>query len=405
MECRKLPIRLTAPLLVSIEIFLVACTPALAQQEKILHSFNPNDGDGLNPSGGLILDAAGNLYGTTVWGGTYGRGTVFELIPKAGGGGWTEKVLYSFNPNVKDAVNPTAGLIFDAAGNLYGTAEGGGSYGLGAVFELIPRPRGGWAEKVLHSFIGGTDGAVPAAGLILDHAGSLFGTTAFGTAFELTPTATGHWRETILHEFGTGTDGSEPYGGLVFDAVGNLYGTTFLGGANNGGTVFELKPAAGGGWTETVLYSFNLNAFGSGSYPLAGLILDAAGNLYGTTNYNSTVFELTPTAGGSWTETVLHTFSSTGTDGYGPMAAVIFDTTGNLYGTTTSGGLYIYGTVFELTPASDGIWTETLPHNFGNGTDGTDPRAGLIFDPAGNLYGTTSYGGAYNGGTVFEIKP
>ncbi|HWY21469.1 MAG TPA: choice-of-anchor tandem repeat GloVer-containing protein [Candidatus Acidoferrum sp.] len=384
---------------------LATCRPALAQQETILHSFNPKGGDGINPSACLILDAAGDLYGTTVSGGTYGRGTAFELIPKAGGG-WTEKVLHSFIPNGKDAVNPSAGLIFDSAGNLYGTAEGGGTYGHGAVFELIPRPRGGWAEKVLYSFFdSGIDGAVPAAGLILDSAGNLFGTTAFDTAFELTPTASGQWKETILHEFGIGTDGAEPYGGLVFDAAGNLYGTTFLGGAHNAGTVFELTPAPGGGWTETVLYSFSLNAFSGGAYPMAGLVRDAAGNLYGTTNNNSTVFELTLTAGGNWTETVLHSFSSNGIDGYAPMAGVIFDTAGNLYGTTTSGGLYLYGTVFELTPAAGGIWTETLLHDFGNGTDGSDPRAGLIFDAAGNLYGTTYNGGAYNGGTVFQIKP
>jgi uncharacterized repeat protein (TIGR03803 family) len=404
MECRKLPVGLTAALAIFTVILLATCTPALAQQETILHSFNPKGGDGINPWGGLILDAAGNLYGTTVWGGTYGRGTVFELIPKAGGG-WTEKVLHSFIPNGKDAANPTAGLVFDAAGNLYGTAEGGGTYGLGAVFELIPRPRGGWSERVLHSFTGFADGGVPAAGLTLDSAGNLFGTTAFETAFELTPTASGQWKETILHEFGIGTDGAEPYGGLVFDAAGNLYGTTFLGGAHNAGTVFELTPAVGGGWTETVLYSFSLNAFSGGAYPMAGLVRDAVGNLYGTTNNNSTVFELTPTAGGIWTETVLHSFSSNGIDGFAPMAGVIFDAAGNLYGTTTSGGLYIYGTVFELTPAAGGIWTETLLHDFGNGTDGSDPRAGLIFDAAGNLYGTTFYGGAYNGGTVFQIKP
>jgi uncharacterized repeat protein (TIGR03803 family) len=400
MESKKLSFGFTVLLAVFTVALFAACMPALAQQEKTLHSFNPNGGDGLRPSAGLILDAAGNLYGTTVWGGTYGRGTVFELIHNAGGG-WTEKILHSFISNGKDAANPTAALVFDAAGNLYGTAEGGGSYGFGAVFELIPRPRGDWAERVLHSFFdSGIDGAVPNAGLILDRAGNLFGTTVDDTAFELTPTASGQWKETILHAFGFGKDGSEPYGGLVFDAAGNLYGTTFLGGAHNGGTVFELTPAAGGAWTETVLYSFTFNAL-----PMAGLILDAAGNLYGTTNNLDTVFELTPTAGGSWTETVLHSFSDNGTDGLGPIAGVIFDKAGNLYGTTTSGGLYLNGTVFELTPEAGGVWTETLLHAFGKGTDGSDLWGGLIFDAAGNLYGTTLYGGAYNGGTVFEIKP
>jgi uncharacterized repeat protein (TIGR03803 family) len=235
------------------------------------------------------------------------------------------------------------------------------------------------------------------------------GVTSYGTVFELTPSAGGVWTETVLHTFAySGTDGYTPLAGLVFDASGNLYGTTVNGGAYKYGTVFELTPTAGGGWTETVLHSFN-NKGTDGYWPYASLILDASGNLYGTTlnggtSNVGTVFELTPTAGGGWTETVLHNFR--GKDGYNPNSSLIFDAAGNLYGTTVKGGHYGYGTVFELTPTAGGIWAETLLHSFNNnGTDGYWPYAGLIFDAVGNLYGTSYLGGAHGFGTVFEITP
>jgi uncharacterized repeat protein (TIGR03803 family) len=388
-----------------------------AAQERVLHNFAANGTDGYYPEAGLIVDAAGNLYGTTVAGGAYNSGTVFELTPAAGGG-WTEKVLYSFSGNGTDGRAPYAGLIFDAAGNLYGTTQYGGTYGLGTVFELTPAGGGSWTEKVLYSFSGnGTDGATPEAGLIFDAAGNLYGTTyqggtyGYGTVFELTPAGGGGWTEQVLHSFNNnGADGSLPAAGLIFDAAGNLYGTTSYGGTYfYYGTVFELTPAAGGGWTEQVLHSFNNNGT-DGITPLsAGLIFDAAGNLYGTTfaggTYGyGTVFELTPAGGGSWTEKVLHNFGN-GTDGAGPLAGLIFDAAGNLYGTTGGGSSYGDGTVFELTPTAGGGWTEKVLHSFGNGTDGIFPRADLIMDAAGNLYGTTYQGGTYGYGTVFEFTP
>ncbi|MGA2903955.1 MAG: choice-of-anchor tandem repeat GloVer-containing protein [Candidatus Korobacteraceae bacterium] len=430
-----------------------AQTPATSAvwTEKVLHSFDLSGG-GVNPEAGLIFDAAGNLYGTTTVSGTYGQGTAFELTPAAGGG-WTEKVLYNFGSNGADGSGPYAGLIFDGAGNLYGTTYEGGTYGWGTAFELTPSVGGGWTEQVLYSFCSQTnctDGSYPFAGLIFDAAGNLYGTTArggtssgcsgsgCGTVFELTPTAGGGWTEQVLYSFCSQTnctDGSYPFAGLIFDAAGNLYGTTFAGGIHPSctlsgyagcGTVFELSPREGGGWTETVLYSFGSGT--DGGYPVAGLIFDAAGNLYGTTAdgaYSSscgqicgTVFELTPTADGGWTEQVLYSFCSQTncTDGYGPYAGLIFDAAGNLYGTTIYGGIYGYGTVFELTPTAGGGWTETALHSFGNDPaarveDGAGPFAGLIFDAAGNLYGTT-YGGG-NGttcgpsgcGTVFEMTP
>jgi uncharacterized repeat protein (TIGR03803 family) len=200
----------------------------------------------------------------------------------------------------------------------------------------------------------------------------------------------------------------------MLDAAGNLYGTTAGGGSARGlngyGTVFELTPTAGGGWTETVSHIFE-STNTDGAHPLGGLISDAAGNLYGTTYGNAwdsgygqgTVFELTRTNGG-WREKQLHTFN--GTDGAGPRASLILDAAGNLYGTTSGGGTYGAGTVFELTPIAGGGWAERVLHNFNNdGTDGAYPYGGLIFDAAGNLYGTTLYGGTYGNGTVFEIAP
>jgi uncharacterized repeat protein (TIGR03803 family) len=418
MRGKRLSIGLRAALAIFTAILFVTSIWAAAE-EKVLHNFNNDGTDGYYPEVGLIVDAAGNLYGTTTAGGAYNSGTVFELTPAAGGG-WTETVLHNFG-NGTDGATPYAGLIFDAAGNLYGTTQYGGTYGVGTVFELTPAGGGSWTEKVLYSFnLNGTDGAVPEAGLIVDAAGNLYGTTYFGgtylygTVFELTPAGGGGWTEQVLHSFNNnGADGSLPAAGLIFDAAGNLYGTTVNGGTGSNcvlgcGTVFELTPAAGGGWTEQVLHSFNNNG-ADGSTPFAGLIFDAAGNLYGTTfaggTYGyGTVFELTPAAGGGWTETVLHNFGN-GTDGTAPYAGLIFDAAGNLYGTTSYGGTYNYGTVFELTPAAGGGWTETVLHNFGNGTDGITPYAGLIFDAAGNLYGTTFVGGTYGYGTVFEVTP
>ena len=325
-----------------------------------------------------------------------------------------DKVLHSFANNPTDGSNPFSGLIFDGAGNLYGTTSSGGSTGVGGtVFELSPGAGGTWTEQVLHSFGSGTDGKRPLAGVIFDAAGNLYGTTnlggtsASGTVFELTPAGGGTWTEKVLWSFGTGTDGNGPQAGLIFDAAGNLYGTTFQGGTYTYGTVFELSPGAGGTWTEKVLHSFDQNGT-DGAFPAAALIFDAAGNLYGTTSGGGTsnagtVFELTPAGGGSWTEKVLHNFGS-GTDGSYPQAGLVFDAAGNLYGTTYEGGTYGLGTAFELTPAGGGTWTEQVLHNFGNSTDGANPQAGLIFDDAGNLYSTTYSGGSYGGGTVFRLN-
>ncbi|MGA2904820.1 MAG: choice-of-anchor tandem repeat GloVer-containing protein, partial [Candidatus Korobacteraceae bacterium] len=402
MRGKRLSIGLRSLAIFAVILLATSTWAATNWNEKVLYSFS--GGDGARPIG-LIFDAAGNLYGATEYGGTYGYGTVFKLSPAAGGG-WTEKVLHSFNRNGTDGAEPLAGLIRDDHGNLYGTTWGGGAGsncgtgGCGTVFELSPTAGRGWTETVLHNFDNnGADGVDSSAGLIFDAGGNLYGTTQLGgtynngTVFKVSP-GEGGWTETVLYSFGSVNDGGTPIAGLMLDAVGNLYGTTWGGGTYYYGTAFEVTPTTGGGWTEQVLHNFGNGT--DGRYLSAGLIFDAAGNLYGTTaaggtySYGGTAFELTPNGSGNWTEQVLYNFCPDWpncADGYYPYAGLIFDAAGNLYGTTSYGGTG-GGTVFELTPAAGGGWTETVLLNF-NGTDGAYPYAGLIFDAAGNLYGTT----------------
>ena len=404
---------------VALAVFTVALfATSTWAQEKVLYSFNPEVQDGYEPNAGLIADGAGNRYGTTSSGGIHSYGTVFELSPKEGGG-YTERVLHSFGLGT-DGRSPIAGLVLDGAGNLYGTTEYGGIHscpggGCGTVFELSPREGGGWTETVLHSFGNGTDGIFPQAGLVSDAVGNLYGTTesggihSVGAVFELIPRQGGGYTETVLHSFGNGNDGFFPEAGLVRDANGNLYGTTYEGGIHVLGTVFELSPRQGGGYTETVLHSFGNGT--DGYYPYYGsLVIDGGGNLYGTTQQGGihglgTAFELSPREGGSYSETLLHSFGNPATqDGSEPEAGFIFDTAGNLYSTTLYGGIHNSGTVFELSPNGSGGWTEMVLRSF-DGTDGGNPQAGLILDGAGNLYGTTYYDGIYFVGTAFELSP
>jgi uncharacterized repeat protein (TIGR03803 family) len=405
----------------------IAAPLVAAQEEKTLYNFRRTAGG--VPTDSLISDAARNLFGTTLGGGAHLSGTVFRLTPGSGGK-WTEKVLHSFNGS--DGSKPFAGLIFDMAGNLYGTTTSGGGtgcggYGCGTVFQLTPGTNDKWTEKVLHSF-NGADGYYPSAGLIFDATGNLYGTTSgggtssgcnygCGTVFQLAPGARDTWTETVLHSFSNnGMDGYEPYGGLIFDATGNLYGTTFSGGGTGCGgggcgTVFQLAPGARGRWTETALHSFNNNGT-DGITPQASLILNTTGGLYGTTTSGGeytfgTVFQLT-SSGGKWTEKVLHSFNHT--DGYYPSAGLIFDATGNLYGTTWLGGGDGCGgdgcgTVFQLAPGANGTWSETVLHSFQHNKFGWAPVGGLILDSSGDLFGTTSTGGTQGAGTAFEITP
>jgi uncharacterized repeat protein (TIGR03803 family) len=257
--------------------------------ESVILAFNDTDGE--RPAADLILDAQGNLFGTTSYGGAYGNGSVFELIPGSGGT-WTEKVLYSFTSNSGDGSSPYGGLVFDKAGNLYGTTSSGGASGrYGVVFEL-KRSRNKWNESLLYQFTGGSDGGYPVAGLTF-HGGKLYGTTEFGgigvgVVFELQPVS-GGWKETVLYTFQVHKDGNEPHAGLIFDKSGNAYGTTSRGGwrycSSGCGAIFQLTPTSGGGWQETVLYRFNGRGVGDGEYPQGSRLLrDAKGQFYGTTS-------------------------------------------------------------------------------------------------------------------------
>jgi uncharacterized repeat protein (TIGR03803 family) len=357
------------------------------------------------PLAGLVAGPQGTLYGTTYDGGSSNEGTVFELAPN-GRGAWNKTVLHSFKTGT-DGSFPKAGLIFDSAGNLYGTTSLGGASGVGVVFELSRNGYGGWNETVLHAF-DGTDGFGPRGSLLFDSAGNLYGTTeengsAPGTVFELAPDGHGGWKETVLHSF-NGNDGAVPDSGVIFDSAGNLYGTTSLGGASGAGVVFELAPDGHGGWDETVLHSFSGQ---DGEEPVGGLIFDASGNLYGTTSFGGAnncgvVFELAPNSHGGWKETVLHSFN--GQDGEEPLGGLIFDAVGNLYGTTDVGGASNYGTVFKLAPKSQGGWAEGVLHSFLD-RPGASPHGSLIFGSLGRLYGTTAGLGERTFGSVFEIAP
>jgi uncharacterized repeat protein (TIGR03803 family) len=320
--------------------------------------------DGANPIGNLTFDAAGNLYGATQNGGDptcfngEGCGTVFELSPLSGGG-WKETVLHVFSGH--DGDGPVGGVILDSAGNLYGTTSSdGGTFGYGTVFELTPGAQGEWTETTLYAFQQGNDGTDPHGDLLFDKAGNLYGTTyragtGFnGTVFKLTH-SNGSWNESILYNFSGGSDGGFPLGGLIFDAAGNLYGTTQGGGEGLGyGVVFELSPSHGS-WAETVLLTFT-NA--DGAYPQGDLIFDAAGNLFGTAANGGnagcgptcgSVFELTPNSGGGWTESILYKFTG-GKDGAIPLSTLRMDSVGNLYGTAFIGGNKHAGVVFKIVP-------------------------------------------------------
>jgi uncharacterized repeat protein (TIGR03803 family) len=365
--------------------------------------------DGNEPHSSLIFDAEGNLYGTTYKGGTSNDGSVFMLSPNKGGN-WSEIVLHSFSNDGHDGCNPWAGLILDPAGNLYGTTLGCGANGNGTVFELTPKSNGSWTESVVHSF-NYQDGSGPYAGLVFDLAGNLYGATqgggnyGFGTIFELVPKGDGSWVEGVLHSFSGVKDGANPYSTLAVDAAGNLYGTTLSGGRSYEGTVFKLTSNGEGSWTETVLHSFVQNGK-DGRRPYSDVVFDSAGNLFGTTHDGGaydwgTIYELRSSGNGIWEERVLHSFNSNGRDGLQPIAGLIVDPAGNIYGPAYGGGIYFFGTVFEL-KRHDGAWTETVLHSFRD-HPGAVPFGKLISDGNGNLYGTTTGDGQKTFGSVFEI--
>jgi len=388
--------------------FASAQTAAAPATFKVLYQYtNPTGGGG--PTGRLVRDAAGNLYGAGGGGAYNNYGVVFKVSPSG-----EETVLYSFNGT--DGSYPEAGVVRDADGNLYGTTSEGGPVGYGNVFKLTPAG----VLTVLHNFKGAPDGASPESDLLLDAAGNLYGTTVeggngcsnpygasgCGTVFEITADG----REKILYRFADSPDGAHPNAGLVSDQDGNLYGVTGSGGNSFEdtpfGTVYRVTPDG----KETVLYRFNGASAGDGQNPASTLIMDDNGDLYGTTveggpNGWGTVFRLTRTG----VEAILYSFPGSSDDGLSPEAGLVRDAAGNLYGTTVIGGAENTGcagsgcgVVFRLTPGN----AETVLHSFtDNGTDGCNPDTALITDKQGSLYGSTPFCGTEGNGTIFEIKP
>jgi uncharacterized repeat protein (TIGR03803 family) len=382
-------------------IAVIATPRTQAQTLSVLYNFT-NGSDGATPLSGLTSDGKGNLYGTTNSGGS-GYGTLFKL--ESSGSNWTLSPLYSFTSGA-DGASPTARLRIRPNGTVYGTTSAGGSSGAGTVFNLDSS-----GESLLYAFLGGSDGSQPSPGdLVFDRRGNIYGTTSAGgangngTVYELIRRKKGAWKEKLLYSFGQGTDGTVPVGGVTFGTPDTLYGTTSTGGAYGYGTVYQLK-RSGSAWTETILYNFQDG--NDGGTPYAGVIRDKSGNLYGAAisggdgaGGGGTVFELSP-ANGSWTYTVLYSWPGW------PVSAsfrnLALDASGNLYGTTHCDGDG-YGTVFELTP-SNGTWTNTLLYNFTGGSGGYYVFSNVVLDQQGNLYGTTSEGGANGYGLVFEITP
>jgi hypothetical protein len=460
--------RTTRNVFVAVAAMLMLAVSALAQDtETVLHTFTGGK-DGADGGNQLAVDSAGSLYGTA-WGGgnqsavcevytgLLGCGVVFELSPTEGGS-WQETVLYTFTGG-RDGALPVGGVVLDSAGNLYGTTWFGGDSkpancnlsgllpGCGVVYKLTPTAHGPWKQTVLHAFKGGSDGAYPYAGVILDPSGNVYGTAVAagymltcntggggcGVVFELTPTPSGPWTESVLYAFTGGTYGNAPYAGVTLDASGNLYGIAREGGDTSiscfspefpgCGLVFELTPNPNGGqWTETPLYAFRGGV--DGASPYFGVTLDAAGNVYGTTPFGGdlksyscrgqaipgcgVVFELTQTQG-IWNEQVLYAFTG-GDDGVLADGPVILDSSANLYGTFLYGGGLGNGGVYKLTPSGQAPSAESELFAFDGGDAGGEPQGSLLIDSSGNLYGMTLNGGKRtecptNGcGVVFEIQ-
>ena len=400
-------------------------------QQSTLATFHDGP-NGQLPSAGLIFDGAGNLYGSTVAGGVHGLGTVYKLSPV--GSGWKETILYNFDIPQDRLLAGISQLVFDDAGNLYGTTHAGGGHGAGVIFKLSPGSDGNWAEQTLHIFSGDADGQYPQQnGLVLDTDGNLYGTTSYGgsrgagVVFKLSPNQDGTWTENVIHNFaGYPTDGSAPYGGVVFDQAGNLVGTTSEGGRGgcvhtpSCGVVYKLAPGSNGEWAETILHNF-VGGSSDGGHPVSPPVIDQNGNLFGTAQSGGytgacnfgcgIVYELSP-SGTGWKFRMIHTFLPYDSDGYEPVGNLVLGPVGDLYGTTFEGGAAenwcsqggFCGTVFKLSPGSGGVWMETILHSFGaHKGDGSNPD-GLVMDSLGNLYGT-SEGGLRNLGIVYEITP
>jgi hypothetical protein len=386
-------------------IVLLATALAYARVDQAQPKFRILHRVGGSLFSGLTFDVKGNLYGATAVGGPHNESRIFELT-RSTSSKWSLSIVHNFY-GPTDGCGPNGGLIFDVAGNMYGTTSGCGTNQGGTVFEVTPGSDG-WSLKVLHEF--GSPEEATGSSVVLDKAGNLYGiagggTYAQGVAYELSPTS-GSWKEKILHNFGHHLHDANPTSSLVFDKVGNLYGVGVRGGTYYQGAVYELRRGSGGKWTERMLHSFDDS---DGQWPYFAPVFGPDGNLYGTTFQGGSgscgetncglVYKLTPTSNGSWQETVLYEFQNFESGGLA-TSGVVFDKAGNLYGTAGGGSGPCpngCGVVYKLTPGAGGKWKYMVLHRF-NSTDGSMPVGGLVLDDKGNLYGT-----AFT--VVFEITP
>jgi uncharacterized repeat protein (TIGR03803 family) len=390
--------------------FVISLATATAATTEVLFSFD--EAEGAYPDSDLETDNAGNIYGTTVLGGDFGGGTVFRLSPTPNG--WVHTILYSFTGGA-DGGQPYKGVTLDREGNLYGTAVTGGSGscegGCGVAYKLT-KSGGTWTQRVIHAFTGGNDGSGPGARLTVDRDGNVYGMTpiggayGLGTIYKIYRGPRGGWTLKVIHAFTGGADGGSGSAGRMILRNGILYGAATTGGTYGSGVVFELTPRAVGRWGFRTIYSFRGQP--DGSFPYGALLFDGSGTIYGTTYYGGTnnigaVYKLSHRPVGEWNESVIYSFQDV-PDGNSSISNLVFDGAGNLYGTTSEGGLG-RGTIFKLSPVGGGQWTETVVHRFQGPPDGAFPYNGLVVDRFGNFYGATVHGGDDDDGSVYKFTP
>jgi uncharacterized repeat protein (TIGR03803 family) len=384
----------------------LSLTTAMAATTDVIFSFDEDEGE--YPDSDLETDSAGNIYGTTVLGGDFGGGTVFQLSPTPNG--WVHTVLYSFTGGA-DGGEPYKGVTLDRHGNLYGTAVTGGSGscegGCGVVYKLS-NTGGTWTQTVIHAFSGGDDGSGPGARVTVDGVGNVYGMTPTGGAYGLGTiyriASNGTFK--VLHAFTGGTDGATGSAGRMIWRGGRLYGAATVGGSHGSGVVFEFNPSGDGDRDLKTIYAFRGQP--DGSFPYGALLFDRSGNIYGTTYYGGAngigaVYKLSPRPVGEWDEEVIYSFQEE-PDGNSPISNLVFDRSGNLYGTTSEGGLGT-GTIFKLSPVAKGSWIETVVHAFEGPPDGAYAYNGMVVDKFGNFYGATVYGGEEDDGSVYQFTP
>jgi uncharacterized repeat protein (TIGR03803 family) len=393
-------------------VFVLSLATATAATTQVIFSCEEDEGEYADTD--LETDIADNIYGTTVLGGEFGGGTVFQLSPTPNG--WVHTVLYSFTGGA-DGGEPYKGVTLDSEGNLYGTAVTGGSGscegGCGVAYKLT-KSGGTWTQTIIHAFTGGNDGSGPGARLTVDPSGNVYGMAptggayGLGTIYKIHQEPNGAWTFKVIHAFTGGADGGSGSAGRMILRNGRLYGAATTGGTYGSGIVFEITPRGAGRWDFRTIYSFRGQP--DGSFPYGALLFNSSGNIYGTTYYGGAnnigaVYELSPRPIGEWNENVLYSFQG-GTDGNSPISNLVFGGAGNLdlYGTTSEGGLG-RGTIFKLSPVGGGQWTETVVHLFQGPPDGAFAYNGLVVGRLRSFYGATVHGGDDDDGCVYKFTP